>query len=42
MNLDRAVMAFASLNLFQQASTGLCPAAKLFAAWGIKPRNAFQ
>ncbi len=34
--------AFVGLNLVQAAFTGRCPAAKLFAALGSKPGNAFR
>ncbi|PIQ36380.1 MAG: sulfurtransferase [Lysobacterales bacterium CG17_big_fil_post_rev_8_21_14_2_50_64_11] len=33
---------FVGLNLLQAAFTGFCPAAKLFAALGCKPGNAFR
>jgi len=33
---------FVGLNLFQAAFTGWCPAARVFAALGIKPGNAFR
>jgi hypothetical protein len=34
--------AFVGLNLLQSAFTGFCPAAKLFAAFGIKSGCAFR
>lgn len=34
--------AFAGLNLFQAAFTGLCPAAMIFKAIGLKPGIAFK
>jgi hypothetical protein len=33
---------FVGANLLQAAFTGLCPAARLFAALGLKPGNAFR
>lgn len=33
--------AFAGLNMFQAAFTGLCPAAMVFRMLGLKPGNAF-
>jgi hypothetical protein len=34
--------AFVGLNLLQSAFSGWCPAARVFAALGVKPGNAFQ
>lgn len=34
--------AFAGLNMLQAAFTGLCPAAMIFKALGLKPGNAFR
>jgi hypothetical protein len=34
--------AFAGLNMFQAAFTGVCPAAMAFKALGLKPGNAFR
>jgi hypothetical protein len=34
--------AFAGLNMFQAAFTGICPAAMIFKALGLKPGNAFK
>lgn len=34
--------AFIGLNMLQAAFTGFCPAAKLFAALGVRPGNAFR
>lgn len=34
--------AFIGLNLLQSAFTGFCPAAKLFAAFGVKSGCAFK
>lgn len=34
--------AFAGLNMLQAAFTGLCPAAMVFKALGLKPGNAFR
>ncbi len=33
---------FAGLNMLQAAFTGLCPAAMIFKALGLKPGNAFR
>ncbi|MDP1697801.1 MAG: DUF2892 domain-containing protein [Xanthomonadaceae bacterium] len=33
---------FVGLNLLQSAFSGWCPAAKVFAALGVKPGNAFR
>lgn len=36
------VTGFVGLNLFQSSFTGLCPAALLFRAMGLKPGGAFE
>ena len=37
-----ALSAFAGLNMIQAAFTGICPAALLFKALGLKSGNAFR
>jgi hypothetical protein len=37
-----ALAAFAGLNMIQAAFTGICPAAMLFKAMGMKPGEAFR
>lgn len=37
-----ALAAFAGLNMIQAAFTGICPAAMLFKAIGLKPGEAFR
>ena len=37
-----ALAAFAGLNMIQAAFTGICPAAMLFKALGLKPGEAFR
>lgn len=34
--------AFVGLNLLQSAFTGFCPAARIFAAFGVRPGCAFK
>ncbi|WP_368067941.1 DUF2892 domain-containing protein [Hyphomonas sp.] len=34
--------AFAGVNMLQAAFTGICPAAMVFRAVGVKPGNAFR
>ncbi len=37
-----ALSAFAGLNMFQAAFTGVCPAAMVFKKLGVKPGPAFR
>ena len=37
MNVDRAVFAFAGINMFQAAFTRFCPAASIFKKLGLNP-----
>jgi Protein of unknown function (DUF2892) len=37
-----ALAVFAGLNMIQAAFTGICPAAMLFKAMGLKPGEAFR
>lgn len=37
-----ALSAFAGLNMFQAAFTGICPAAMIFKKLGVKPGQAFR
>ena len=41
MNIDRAVFAFAGVNMFQAAFTAFCPGAAVFRRPGLPAGNAF-